>query len=216
MAPPWFRLVTFDIDGTLTLQHGWEAIASALGRADQYAHVMDQFRTGRVSEDVQINRLLNLAAGHTVAEVQAAVAATPKLARIADGVRLLHEAGVRVGLLTHNPDYVTRWYRSEFGFDDAGGLVGAQEEGPPIGPAVGLRADKPAGLAQMLARYPAPPDTVVHVGDASPDAWMFPRVGGGVALNAKSVAVEEAADLSLRSADCLEVATAVLRMPRRP
>jgi phosphoserine phosphatase len=215
MTPRWVRLATFDIDGTLTLVHGWQEIAEAFGRSEEYDTMIARFRAGGVSEDEHINRLLNLARGHTVGEVQAAVARTPKLRHIADGVRTLHERGVVAALLTHNPDYVTRWYRSVFGFDDAGGLVGTQDEGPPIAPAAGLRANKTECLVAMLDRQQVPAAAVVHVGDAAPDAEIFRQVGGGIALNAKHPSVEQRADRALRTDEFLEVVATVLELPPR-
>ncbi|HXQ49058.1 MAG TPA: HAD family hydrolase [Thermoplasmata archaeon] len=215
MVPGPWRLVTFDIDGTLTLVHGWKVLAERFGRSERYERAMARIRNGAAGEDETITELLRIAEGHTVAEVQAGLVETPKLSRIPDGVRELHDRGIRVALLTHNPPYVTDWYRAWGGFDDAGGIRGTQPTQPTIGPPVDVRADKLGALAELVSRAGVEPSAVVHVGDARPDAAVFPHVGAGIALNAKSADVAEAADLALRTTDFGTVVEALLRLPSR-
>jgi phosphoserine phosphatase len=211
---PW-RLVTVDIDGTLTLVHGWRFLGERFGRVDQYERAMERLRARESGEDETIASLLAIAEGHTVAEVRAGLAGTPKLAAIPEGVRRLHDEGIRAALLTHNPPYVTDWYCDLAGFDRAAGFAGEQPTEPVIGAPVGARADKLGGLAQLLGHYELDPRTVVHVGDAGPDATVFRRVGGGIAVNPVSKAVEEAADLTLWTRDFREVVSGLLELPVR-
>ncbi len=211
---PW-RLITVDIDGTLTLVHGWKVIAERFGRVELYERTMARIRSREAGEDETIRKLLSIAEGHTVAEVERAIASTPLLTGLPEGVRRLHGAGMRVALLTHNPPYVTDWYRAFAGFDDAGGLRGVQVTQPTIGTSVGVATDKPGGLAGLVTRNGVTTAEVVHVGDARPDAAIFPLVGAGVALNARSTSVREAADLVIDTADFGEVVSALLLLPAR-
>jgi phosphoserine phosphatase len=211
---PW-RLVTVDIDGTLTLVHGWRVLAERFGRVELYERTMARIRAREAGEDETINGLVSIAEGRTVAEVVEGLTSTPRLSGIPEGVRHLHEAGLGVALLTHNPPYVTDWYRRWAGFDDAAGMLGTQPTEPKIGRPEGVRADKTAGLASLVARLAVDPKTVVHVGDSTPDAAIFPLVGAGVALNARSPAVRAAADLVLDTRDFGDVVSAILRLPAR-
>lgn len=211
---PW-RLVTVDIDGTLTIGHGWRFVAVAFGRAGQYDRAMARVRSREAGEDETIAALLAIAEGHTVREVETIVAATPKLSGIPEGVRRLHGEGTEVALLTHNPPYVTDWYRRFAGFDDAGGLRGTQPTEPKIGPPLKVWTDKLGSLREMAARRGIPPSNVVHVGDSRPDAAVFPFVGGGIALNAEHPDVVRAADLALKTHDFGELVSAILALPAR-
>ncbi|MGA8274861.1 MAG: HAD family hydrolase [Thermoplasmata archaeon] len=211
---PW-RLITVDIDGTLTLVHGWRVIAERFGRVERYERAMARIRAHEAGEDETISELVSLAEGHTVSEVEQALAATPRLSGIPEGVRRLHAEGMSVALLTHNPPYVTDWYCAFAGFDDAGGFRGTQPTEPSIGRPVGVGADKPGGLAALVARHGVNPKEVVHVGDARPDAAIFPLVGGGIALNARSPAVRKTADLALDTTDFLALVSAILHLPAR-
>ena len=160
--------------------------------------------------------MLAVAQGRTLADVEAALEATPHLRRITEGLRRFHDRGSRVALLSHNPPYVCAWYRRKFGFDDYEGTPGAQEviDGV-IGPPLNVRANKPAGLRALIARAGTSAGQVVHIGDGWADAELFPLVGGGVALNASSPEVERAADLVLHTDDFEEVAAAVESLRRR-
>jgi phosphoserine phosphatase len=201
---PW-HLVTVDIDGTLTRTHGWKEIAVAFGRLATFEETNRRFFAHQVGEDVHLADLLDLTTGHTVAEVEAVLERTPKLAGIAEGVSQLHDRGAQVALLTHNPTYVADWYRRTFGFDDAAAVEAQTVDGGRIGPPIDVRADKPGGLRVLLSRDRTPPSRVAHVGDGWSDAEVFALVGGGVALNSPYPEVNRAADLALTTPDFRDV-----------
>ena len=210
-----YRLVTFDLDGTLTRGHGWEIIAEAAGRLEEYRASNRRFLARRSGEDEHLRELLDLAAGMELDRVHELLAVTPRVDGIPETVAALHERGARVALLTHNPTYVCDWYVQAFGFDDAEGTDGIQiREGriPPAGP---VRADKSAGLARLLARHDIGPAEASHVGDGWADAKIFPRVGAGIAFNSRLPDVDRAADVALHGNDLTEVVRTLDRLPPR-
>ena len=213
--PPW-PLVTVDIDGTLTTVHGWKVIADRFGRTAEYARTQQRFFAREIDEDEHLVDLLRLAEGRPIGELEAALDATPRIGGIREGVRLLHEAGSRVALLTHNPPYVCAWYVRRFGFDSFEGTGAQPIADGRIGAPAGVRADKPAGLARLAARFGTTAAGVTHVGDGWADAALFPQVGRGIALNSSLPEVERAADVVLRSADFRDVARRLASLgPRR-
>ena len=211
-----WRLVTVDIDGTLTLVHGWREIAKAFGRLDGFDRTNRRFHAGEIGEDQHLQNLLDLAAGHTIAEVEEVVDRTPKLDGIAEGIRQLHEGGARAALLTHNPTYVADWYRTTFGFDDSEAVDAQPIDDGRIGRSVGVRADKPGGMRTLLARHAVAARAAVHVGDGWSDAEVFRIVGGGVALNSPFDEVNRAADLALSTRDFRELVAGLFRLGPRP
>lgn len=211
---PW-KLVTVDIDGTLTRGHGWKVIARRFGRLGAFEQTNRRFFAHEIDEDTHLANLLNIASGHTVSEVEAVLAETPKLAGISEGIGRLHERGARVALLSHNPTYVVDWYRRTFGFDDAEAVTAQSVEGGRIGPPKVVRADKLAGLRALLSRWSLPPETAVHVGDGWSDAEVFRRVGGGVALNSPYPEVALAADLAIVTEDFRDVVEGISRLAPR-
>jgi phosphoserine phosphatase len=209
-------LITVDIDGTLTLVHGWLRIAERFGREAEYRDSNKRFQSEEVGEDAHLAALLALARGHTIAEIESVLEETPHLDGIREGIDDLHHEGAKVALLTHNPAYVARWYVQKFGFDDLDGTtVPEPVAGGPI-PAPGIvHADKPGGLQRLTGRLRVSPRDIVHVGDGWSDAELFPLVGGGVALNSPYPAVDRAADLVLHLRDFREVARAIIGLSRR-
>ncbi|MCI4322611.1 MAG: HAD-IB family phosphatase [Thermoplasmata archaeon] len=201
-----FRLVTFDIDGTLTLGHGWRFLAAQRGRTPAYESTTSRYLDGRIGEDEHLQNLIRLAEGATAPELEEILERTPKLGHIPETVNSLHSEGVRVALLSHNPEYICRWYERRFGFDDQGGTPSAEPVGDGPVPFPGtVRADKPAALRRLLDRAHRTASETAHVGDSRSDGELFRLVGGGIALNSPDASVREAADAVVVSEDLAAV-----------
>ena len=216
MTPFPFRMVTVDIDGTLTQGHGWKFLAERTGRLQEYEATTRQFFAHEVDEDRHLRALLDLANGLREGEVDEILSATPKIGGISEAVEALQAGGATVALLSHNPGFVCDWYRRRFGFDDGEGTSGSGFVVGRVHSTGPVRADKLGGLARLLRRHAVDAAAVLHVGDGWADARVFPRVGGGIALNSRLPEVEAAADLALRTDDLRTVVDAAARLtPRR-
>jgi phosphoserine phosphatase len=213
MARVRWPLLTVDIDGTLTRHHGWATIAARLGRSAEFQRTNRRYLNRTIGEDEHLADLLRIASGAHRRDVEAALAATPRLRGIRAGVAALHAQGRRVALLTHNPGYVCEWYVARFGFDDFEGTRTQRVQDGVIGPPGPVRAGKRAGLARLARRAGVRRSDVVHVGDGWADAELFPRVGLGIALNSASAEVRAAADFEIRTTD---FRTVVARIPHLP
>ncbi len=213
---PW-RLVTVDIDGTLTTVHGWREIAKASGWVPEYDLEHDRIDRGEVDEDTHLRRLFRLAVGLTQPQLEAVLEATPRLTGITSTVRALHRRGAKVGLLTHNPGYVIDWYDRRFGFDAGSGGWGSTIRDGRVRPPRGVKADKVRGLHDLERRFGVSGGEICHVGDAWPDARLKPLLGGFIALNAERADVREAADAVLTTRSLTDVLPILDRLrPRRP
>lgn len=212
---PW-RLVTFDIDGTLTVGHGWRFIAEHTGQLRRFEATDTRYQAGQVGEDAHLRALLDLAVGRSVAEIEALLEKTPKIGHIRETVVALHRRGARVALLSHNPEYVCAWYRRRFGFDDADGTRGTRLREGRILPYGRIHAAKVAGMRALRARAEVPPRAAVHIGDSRADARVFPHVGGGVALNARLASVRSAGDAALATRDLRDVVGLLERVQPHP
>lgn len=212
-----YRLVTFDLDGTLTRGHGWEVIADATGRRAEFDEGNRRFRRHETSEDGHLRELLRLAVGLRLDEVHQLLERTPRVEGIAATIETLHGLGARAALLTHNPSYVCDWYRAKFGFDDAEGTRGTVISEGVIVDAGPARADKPGGLGRLCQRLGVIPRAVAHVGDGWADAALFPRVGAGVAFRARLPDVRSAADAVVDGEDLTAIVPVLARLvPRTP
>lgn len=212
MAPfPW-RLVTVDIDGTLTLVHGWRRLAEAFDRVGLYDASNRRFFAHEIGEDEHLDELLDLADGHTIAEVEAVLEATPKLAGIVEGVAALRGGGARVALLTHNPPYICTWYQRMFGFDDFEGTPGSVVRDGALVRLGPVHADKVGGVERLADRSGASLSATVHVGDGWSDAEVFRRVGAGIAVNSRLPEVDRAARKALATTRFGDVVAAIQRL----
>jgi phosphoserine phosphatase len=202
-------MVSFDIDGTLTLGHGWVLIADQFGRRPAYEHTTARFARGEIGEDTHLSNLLALAEGHTVGEVEAILEVTPKVKNIAMTVRELGRRGIRSTLLTHNPPYVCAWYARRYGFEAYEGCESPEPLDGVIGPPGTVHADKLRSLHRLLRETGVGPQAVVHVGDSRSDLDVFRAVGGGIALNSHITEVRSGADATVDSDDLSDVLLAL-------
>jgi phosphoserine phosphatase len=223
MASFPFKLVSFDIDGTLTAGHGWRFLAERLGRLPEYEATDAEYHLHTESENDHLRRLLAIAQGVPLSKVEAILEETPKLRGIGETVRGVEDRGAVPVLLSHNPPYVCEWYARRFGFAawdgmrDGGGpeVVDGVIQAP--GP---VRVGKVKGLARLLERFHVAAGEAAHFGDGWADAELFPLVGLGVALNSKLPEVDRASDIALRLSDLRDVLPVLdhahPKTPRRP
>jgi phosphoserine phosphatase len=209
-----YRLVTVDIDGTLTLGHGWATMAERFGRTPLYSRTQEAYRAGTIGEDEHLRNLFAVTEGESVASVAKVLQETPKVAGIDEGVRTLHGLGAKVALLTHNPAHITDWYVRRFGMDGADGLAGS----PPIVDGIisrvdRVRSDKVGGLDRLCAQFQVGRREVAHVGDGRADALVFPLVGLGIAFGAQLPDVRAAADICVDVPEFREVVRVLERTP---
>jgi phosphoserine phosphatase len=213
-----YRLVTIDIDGTLTIGHGWQFLAERLGRRAMYEETNRAFHEGRESEEDHLRRLLHLAEGEPLARIEELLEETPKIAGISETVQAIRALGATPALLSHNPGYVTSWYAKRFGFARWDGTSDRPRpevvDGKVAAPGR-IRPDKPGGLARLLAALKVPAARAIHIGDGEADAVVFPLVGFGIALNSTIPAVERSADLSLHLTDLRQLLPALPTTLRR-
>lgn len=214
---PWpWKLVTFDIDGTLTRGHGWRFLAEHTGQRAAFEATNRRFFAGESDENAHLRALLDLAVGRTPADVLAIVAAGPKIAGIRESVEELHRRGAQVALLSHNPEFIEAWYQSTYGFDDAEGIQATRLIDGRVVPYPPLNAEKLVWMHRLLSRRGLAAEGTVHVGDGRADALVFPHVGGGVALNSELPEVRAAADLALEADDLRSLVPRLAELtPRR-
>ncbi|MCI4318543.1 MAG: haloacid dehalogenase-like hydrolase [Thermoplasmata archaeon] len=213
---PW-RLVTIDIDGTLTKVHGWRFLAEERGMGEAWRESTALYLRRETSENEHLRDLLRLAEGLDRPTLEEILEATPKISGIAEAVSAWHARGAKVALLTHNPPYVVDWWRKRFGFDAADGVRnGPRFRAGRVGAPGAVVADKRGGLRRLLRKLSVEPTETAHIGDGWADASMFPLVGAGVALNSRLKEVEVAADLVRHLRDLRPMVRALGAVRPRP
>lgn len=205
------EIVTFDIDGTLTVGHGWYYIAEMLGKKDDYLRSTRLYRSGRIDEREHLNNLLNLAAGRTVDDIAGMLERVPLIDNIAEGVERLKSEGIGSFLLTHNPEYVCRWYSGRFGFE--GYICSSQKvDGKTIRRAESAAPDKLAWLDKFCRARKVELEGILHIGDSASDRSVFIRTGRGIAVNTRDRSIIYSATAYLNTTDMNDIAGKVLEI----
>jgi phosphoserine phosphatase len=175
-----FDLVTLDLDGTL-LPHDtvFAAILRDAGHA-AYAEETDRaYFEGRMTLEECFWAQWKFVQPLGLADIHRALRKANWLPGIAEGVRRLKDAGLRVCVLTDQPstctDFLGRW-----GLTDAIGSPVEVRDGRQT--AIEARFDKLANLRRRLAEWGLEESRVCHVGNGVNDVPVFRAAGGSVAV----------------------------------
>ena len=181
-APPAgrFDLVTLDLDGTLLPRDTvFAAILRDAGHAADAEETDQAYFDGRMTLEECFWAQWRLIQPLTLADMHRALRKADWLPGIAEGVRRLKDADLRVCLLTDQPstctDFLGRW-----GLTDAICSPVTVHEGRQT--AIDARFDKLANLRLKLAESGIPQERVCHVGNGVNDIPVFRAVGASVAV----------------------------------
>lgn len=212
MSDGRFDLITLDLDGTLLPDDtAFAAVLRANGRGDDVAASDARYFAGEASLEKVFWEQWAWVQDLSLADLARGLRRADWLPGIAEGVRMLKDAGLRICLLTDQPstltDFLGRW-----SLTDAVCSPVEVREGRQTG--IDARFDKWDNLRRRLDAWGIDADRVCHVGNGSNDVPVWDQIGAGVAVFAPD-GVAAAADLDLgRVPDLLTVADAVLRLHR--
>lgn len=193
------RLIVTDVDSTFITGEGLDLIADKAGVSDEVAAITERAMRGELDFEASLRERLGLVAGADARLIDAAraeIRPSPGALRL---VRLAHNRGVKIGLVSGGfhevlDELITHWgvdYLAANRLEITGGKLTGQPSGPII--------DR-AAKAQMVRRWAAelnvPHELVVCAGDGANDLDMLRLAGLGIAYNAKP-AVREQADASI-------------------
>lgn len=207
-----FDLVTLDLDGTLLPgDTAFAAVLRANGRGEDVAASDARYFAGGQSLADTFWQQWAWVQELTLADLSRGLRKTAWLPGIAEGVRRLKDAGLRVCLLTDQPttvtDFLARW-----GLTDAIASPVTVREGRQV--SVHFEEDKLDNLRTRLAEWHIPLDRICHVGNGQNDVPVWRAGATGVACFASpEVAAEAEVDLG-RPADLGAVVDAVLGLHR--
>jgi len=201
-------MVTLDLDGTL-LPH--DMAFAVILRDNGHAAVADEatrkFASGEWTLQQTYAAQWSEVQKLSLADMHRALRKAVWLPGIADGVRRLQAAGLRVCILTDVAstvtDFLGRW-----------GLVGAicspvtVRDGKQL--AIDTRFDKLANLEERLNEGHVDDKRVCHVGNGANDVPVFERVGGSIAVFASPDVAKNAKKVIAAPQDFSEIVDAIL------
>lgn len=207
-------LVTYDLDGTLIDGTAFLLVARAFGFEDEVLREDAQFRAGEITLEECFHIEFAHLKGRTVDEVGAALAKGTWFPGIQEAVALLKEQGIRVAVLTDNPDFITA-HLSRYGITEQIASVGEVVDGKVTGEVRAL-FDKWENLRRFLDREGIDPARVAHIGNDVNDVRVWEHIGLGICVEPTGPAVAEAADVVFeRLVHHVPVAEAVLEWDAR-
>jgi HAD superfamily phosphoserine phosphatase-like hydrolase len=197
-------MVSFDVDGTIFRKAALTHSARALGIGEKWDALDHMYHRKRITLRECLISQYKLLEGMKLADILREVSKVEVIKNVRETVEKLQGHGIRVVLLTDNPDFLCAYLIERFGFQ---GYVGSKvgiKDGIVSGEIDPL-PDKRLGLRKYSAWTGIPLSRCAHVGDWINDIAVFRIVRYSIALNAKGPKVKAAASHSMNTENLLDV-----------
>jgi len=209
-----FKLVVFDLDGTLTRERSiWEYIhirlAKWYGFAEEY---QKQFLSGRISYEEFCERDAQVWKGMKVEELLEIVKTVPFHPGADELIAYLKQRGLKLAMVSSGLSILSDWVHQKYGFDYSVSNDLLQENGVLTGKVkIQVYYDQKAEwVKRILERFHVKPEEVIAIGDSIGDVDMFQMVGFAVAFNSSCSDLDKMANVCIPSQDLADI------IPRLP
>ena len=197
-------MVSFDVDGTVFRKAALTQASRSLGIEEKWDSLEEMFLHQRINKRELLISQYKLLQGMKLTDILQAVSEVEVIRNVRETVEKLQGHGIRVILLTDNPDFLCAYLIERFGFE---GYVGSKvgiKDGTVTGEIEPL-PDKRLGLRKYCTWTGIPPSRCAHVGDWINDVPVFRMVRYSVALNAQTEKVKGSASYHIETDDLLDV-----------
>jgi len=197
-------MVSFDVDGTIFRKAALTQASRSLGIGEKWDSLEEMFLHQRINKRELLISQYKLLQGMKLTDILQAVSEVEVIRNVRETVEKLQGHGIRVILLTDNPDFLCAYLIERFGFE---GYVGSKvgiKDGTVTGEVEPL-PDKRLGLRKYCTWTGIPPSRCAHVGDWINDVPVFRMVRYSVALNAQTEKVKGSASYHIETDDLLDV-----------
>ena len=209
-----FKLVVFDLDGTLTLERSiWEYIHKKLGKWFGFAeNYQKQFLAQEISYDEFCERDAQVWKGMREEEVIEIAKTVPFHPGIDDLIDYLKNKGLKMGLVSSGLSILSNWVHQRYGFDYSISNDLLHENGILTGKVkVQVYYDQKAKWVKaILKQFGIEPEETIAVGDSLGDREMFQAVGFSIAFNSSCKGLDQVATV------CIESETLADIIPKLP
>lgn len=204
-----FKLVIFDLDGTLTQERSiWEYIHQRLGKwygfAEEY---QKKFLTGEISYERFCELDAEVWKGMRV-EMLVEIVKTVPFHRGADElINYLKYNGLRLAMVSSGLSVLSNWVRQRYGFDYSIANDLLHENGILTGKVrIQVYYDKKAEwVRRILRQFGVRPREVIAIGDSIGDIDMFQMVGFSIAFNSSCSDLDRIATLCVQSQNLADI-----------
>ena len=206
---PCFKLVIFDLDGTLTRERSiWEYIHKRLGKWYGFAeNYQKQFLAGKISYEEFCERDAQVWKGMRVEEVIEIAKTVPFHTGLDELIRYLKEKRLKLSVVSSGLSVLSNWVHERYGFDysvsndllyDNGILMGKVK--------IQVYYDqKAAWVKRILEQFGARPEESIAIGDSAGDLEMFRMAGFSIAFNSSCEPLDQIATLCINSQNLADI-----------
>jgi len=204
-----FKLVIFDLDGTLTQERSiWEYIHKRLGKwygfAEEY---QKQFLNGEISYERFCELDAEVWKGMRVEELLEIVKTVPFHSGVDELINSLKHKGLKLTMVSSGLSILCNWVHQRYGFDYSVSNDLLHENGILIGKVkIQVYYDKKAEwVKRILKHFEVKPEEVIAIGDSIGDIDMFEMIGFSIAFNSSCRDLDQIASLCVQSKNLAEI-----------
>jgi phosphoserine phosphatase len=204
-----FRLVIFDLDGTLTQERSiWEYIHKRLGKwfgfAEEY---QKQFLAGKISYEEFCDRDAQVWKGMKVKEVLDIAKTVPFHPGVDELIHYLKHKGLKLAMVSSGLSVLSNWVHQKYGFDYSVSNDLLHEHGVLTGKTkIQVYYDKKAEwVKRILKEFRVRSEEVIAIGDSKGDIDMFQMVGFSIAFNSSCQELEQIATICVPSPNLADI-----------
>jgi phosphoserine phosphatase len=206
---PTFKLVIFDLDGTLTQERSiWEYIHKQLGKwygfAEEYQR---KFLTGEISYDRFCELDAEVWKGMKAEKLLEIVKTVPFQPGADELINYLKNKGLKFAMISSGLSVLTQWVHQRYGFDYSVSNDLLHENGILTGKVkIQVYYDKKAEwVKKILKQFGVKPEEVIAIGDSVGDIDMFQMVGFSIAFNSSCPDLDQIANLCISSQNLADI-----------
>jgi phosphoserine phosphatase len=198
-----FKLVIFDLDGTLTQERSiWEYIHKRLGMWYGYAEkYQQQFLAGKISYEEFCENDAQVWKGMKVEELLEIVKTVPFHPGLNELISYLKKKRLILSMVSSGLSFLSNWVHQKYGFDYSVSNDLLQENGVLTGKLkIQVYYDKKAEwVKKILKQFRVEPEEAIAIGDSKGDMDMFQMVGFSIAFNSACKEIEKVATVCVQS-----------------
>ncbi len=204
-----FKLVIFDLDGTLTKERSiWEYIHIRLGKwygfAEEY---QKQFLAGKISYEEFCERDAQVWKGMKVEELLEIIKNVSFHSGVDELISYLKQKGLKLSMVSSGLSVLSNWVHQKYGFDYSVSNDLLHENGVLTGKVkIQVYYDKKAEWVEMIQKkFGVKPEEVIAIGDSKGDIDMFQMVGFSIAFNSSCKELDQIANICIQGLNLADV-----------
>jgi len=204
-----FKLVIFDLDGTLTKERSiWEYIHKKLGKwygfAEEY---QKRFLAGEISYQEFCELDAQVWKGMKTDELLKIVKTVPFHPGARKLIDYLKTKGLSLAMVSSGLSVLSDWVHQKYGFDYSVSNDLLHENGTLTGKVrIQVHYDQKAEwVRRILKQFEVRPEETIAIGDSAGDMDMFQMVGFSIAFNSSCKDLDQISTLCVQSQDLTDI-----------